>query len=58
MVLTGYYLLYICIWYRIHLLVSATLQMNPISITAVEESFDEMRDKSYLCSVCSMEGPL
>ena len=35
-------------------LVSATLQMNPISITAVEESFHEMRDKSYLCSVCGM----
>jgi len=26
--------------------------MNPISVTAVEESFHEMRDKSYLCSVC------
>jgi hypothetical protein len=31
-----------------------TLQMNPISVTAVEASFHEMRDKSYLCSVCGI----
>jgi hypothetical protein len=28
--------------------------MNPISATAVEASFHEMRDKSYLCSVCGI----
>jgi hypothetical protein len=28
--------------------------MNPISVTAVEASFHEMRDKSYLCSVCGI----
>ena len=38
----------LCIFtFSIHLLVSATIQINPISITAVEESFHEMRDKSY-----------
>jgi hypothetical protein len=46
--------------FNIHLLVSATvyikftLQMNPISVKAVEESFHEMWDKSYLCSVCGI----
>ena len=34
--------------------VITALQMNPISVTAVEESFHEMRDKSCLCSVCGM----
>ena len=28
--------------------------MNPISVTAVEESFHEMSDKSYMCSVCGI----
>ena len=41
---TYYYLLYI----------KFTLQMNPISVTAIEESLHEMRDKSYLCPVCGM----
>jgi hypothetical protein len=27
---------------------------NHISVTAVEVSFHEMRDKSYLCSVCGI----
>jgi hypothetical protein len=35
-----------------HLLyIKFTLQMNPISVTVVEESFHEMRDKSYLTKI-------
>ena len=39
--------------YEYLLYINFSLQMNPISVTAVEESYHEIRDdKSYLCSVC------
>ena len=46
--------MFVYLYIQHSLTIKFTLQMNPISVTAVEESFIEMRDKSYFSSVCGM----